>query len=189
MLARLCRWQCRFMSFRSRTSSGEAWYIGDVVSVDGRTGTVRWDGRPEGTAFASIVWSDTGVESGPIPVDRIKLRNKDRSRSLETVESKHDSSLNPPQTPAHQEPGPHLLKPHFGSDVGTNKLHVFEPVTLTRPTWCQKCEGFLWGVEDQGMRCTSCKRVLCAQCAEVENVAECSGTKRKEAPWYAFSQF
>ena len=38
------------------------WQVGDTVSVSGRKGIVKWDGRPE-HSFATIRWSDTGEVS------------------------------------------------------------------------------------------------------------------------------
>lgn len=43
---------------------------GDEVFVEGRKGTVTWDGRPE-HAFATVRWADTGEKSKLIPASKI----------------------------------------------------------------------------------------------------------------------
>ncbi|XP_069596169.1 serine/threonine-protein kinase D3-like [Ranitomeya imitator] len=35
--------------------------------------------------------------------------------------------------------------------------HTFEDRTYTRPTFCQHCQGFLWGMFKQGMQCKDCQ--------------------------------
>jgi len=38
--------------------------------------------------------------------------------------------------------------------------HAFEKVHFNKPTWCDTCGGFIWGVGKQGYRCTACKRAV-----------------------------
>ncbi|XP_064157196.1 RAS guanyl-releasing protein 1-like [Anguilla rostrata] len=40
--------------------------------------------------------------------------------------------------------------------LGLNFLHNFHEVTYKRPTFCNTCGGFLWGVIKQGYRCRDC---------------------------------
>jgi len=40
----------------------------------------------------------------------------------------------------------------------------FESVTLSAPTWCSRCDGFLWGLRDQGLRCRRCAQTVCSSC-------------------------
>lgn len=49
---------------------------------------------------------------------------------------------------------------------GACKVHEFEVHTVHHATWCAKCEGFLWGMHEQGMKCKHCCTVYCKQCAE-----------------------
>ncbi|XP_073514560.1 serine/threonine-protein kinase D1-like [Phyllobates terribilis] len=35
--------------------------------------------------------------------------------------------------------------------------HNFEAHTYRRPTFCQHCQGFLWGLFRQGMQCKDCQ--------------------------------
>uniref|UniRef100_A0A8C3YCW3 RAS guanyl releasing protein 4 n=1 Tax=Catagonus wagneri TaxID=51154 RepID=A0A8C3YCW3_9CETA len=42
------------------------------------------------------------------------------------------------------------------SKLGLSFLHTFQEVTFRRPTFCDSCNGFLWGVTKQGYRCRDC---------------------------------
>uniref|UniRef100_A0A8C5KRJ9 RAS guanyl releasing protein 4 n=1 Tax=Jaculus jaculus TaxID=51337 RepID=A0A8C5KRJ9_JACJA len=42
------------------------------------------------------------------------------------------------------------------SKLGLAFLHTFHEVTFRKPTFCDNCSGFLWGVTKQGYRCQDC---------------------------------
>nr|KAF6411513.1 RAS guanyl releasing protein 4 [Rousettus aegyptiacus] len=42
------------------------------------------------------------------------------------------------------------------SKLGLAFLHTFHEVTFRKPTFCNSCSGFLWGVTKQGYRCRDC---------------------------------
>uniref|UniRef100_A0A452UX70 RAS guanyl releasing protein 4 n=1 Tax=Ursus maritimus TaxID=29073 RepID=A0A452UX70_URSMA len=42
------------------------------------------------------------------------------------------------------------------SKLGLAFLHNFQEVTFRKPTFCDSCSGFLWGVTKQGYRCRDC---------------------------------
>lgn len=50
----------------------ETWQKGDLVKVDGRVGTVTWDGRPK-HAFASLKWEDDGTEAHLVAGETIQF--------------------------------------------------------------------------------------------------------------------
>lgn len=53
--------------------------------------------------------------------------------------------------------------------VGTDSFeHALAgaPETFLQPTWCTMCGEFLWGVVDQGFRCSICSEARCPSCAK-----------------------
>ncbi|KAM4690316.1 RAS guanyl-releasing protein 1-like [Rhinophrynus dorsalis] len=58
------------------------------------------------------------------------------------------------------------------SKLGLGFLHNFQETTYMRPTFCDNCAGFLWGVIKQGFRCKDCGMNCHKQCKELV-VFEC----------------
>lgn len=48
--------------------------------------------------------------------------------------------------------------------VGACQEHDLALTTFRHATWCSQCDDFLWGVRDQGFRCTTCSQVECHRC-------------------------
>ncbi|KAI8366520.1 integral peroxisomal membrane peroxin-domain-containing protein [Blakeslea trispora] len=43
-------------------------------------------------------------------------------------------------------------------------LHAFEETTFGKPTYCDHCQGLLWGLVKQGLQCSGCQAVCHQQC-------------------------
>ncbi|XP_075048917.1 RAS guanyl-releasing protein 1 isoform X2 [Mixophyes fleayi] len=65
------------------------------------------------------------------------------------------------------------------SKLGLGFLHKFQETTYMRPTFCDNCAGFLWGVIKQGYRCKDCGMNCHKQCKELV-VFECK--QRSKCP-------
>ncbi|CAJ1433603.1 unnamed protein product [Effrenium voratum] len=69
--------------------------------------------------------------------------------------------------------------------VSEAELSVFQEtlcswtvVSLSEPTWCHQCRGFLWGFRDQGLRCGRCARIVCSTCSSSSTGSLCRGAVR-----------
>ncbi|XP_006899801.1 PREDICTED: RAS guanyl-releasing protein 4 [Elephantulus edwardii] len=69
------------------------------------------------------------------------------------------------------------------SKLGLAFLHTFHEVTFRKPTFCDNCNGFLWGVTKQGYRCRDCGLCCHKHCRDQVKV-ECKklGVKGSVAP-------
>eukprot|EP01105_Mastigella_eilhardi_P020059 TRINITY_DN4755_c0_g1_i4.p1 TRINITY_DN4755_c0_g1~~TRINITY_DN4755_c0_g1_i4.p1 ORF type:complete len:276 (-),score=65.59 TRINITY_DN4755_c0_g1_i4:31-810(-) len=59
--------------------------------------------------------------------------------------------------------------------MGAFVPHKFQSSTFNKPTYCDHCGGFIWGLHHQGKMCKGCKSTVHHRCAELCGGEACKG--------------
>jgi len=103
---------------------------------------------------------------------------EDQKTEIKSLSPPQETKPTSPKSVKFQEDINHFFKEQKNADENLTP-HTFEETRFTKPTFCQWCDGFIWGLGKQGFQCTECKYAIHKRCRpEIPNKG--CGDKLKE---------